>query len=287
MRANCPCFGVEGLARLAHHRIAMARLGWLFALAICGFPNAALGQSWAEAHTAGDYGRAAELLQQIVIEQLQAAGGGLDLDPVPARHLAVLYARGSGVTREPVLACALARLSDMAVHVRPPEPNQHPLAYQAMVDESERFVRANCEALTDRQQLAAGRSLGCFTFGMREGTLTIGEQTVSFDLLGLRLNESADDPSARELWCLQLVARIDSRTVTPPSDAAPGVLARSFVELLGWQMAGDPPGMCCSGRCSSSEERSWSWLQWSISYPLPPGQAPLSRPPSRCASASK
>jgi hypothetical protein len=45
------------------------------------------------------------------------------------------------------------------------------------------------------------------------------------------------------VWCSQLVARIESRTITPPLDAAPGVVARPFVELLGWQamqMAGDP-----------------------------------------------
>ena len=112
----------------------MARVGWLFVLAMCGLPHAALGQSWAEAYTAGD------------------------------------YAQGRGAA-----------------------------------------------------------AAGC--------------HEVWFDRLGLRLSESAADPSASDLWCPQLVARIESRTISPPSGAAPGVAARSFVELLAWhamQMAGDP-----------------------------------------------
>jgi hypothetical protein len=216
---------------------------WLPAGLTILLPAVAAAQPWADAFKAGDYSKAAELLQPIVVEQVQAMGAGADSDPAPARHLTVLYARGSGVSRDPVLACALARLSDMALHTRPPEPNQHPLAYKATMDESEAFVRANCEALTDRQQLAAGRSFGCFAFGLREGTLTIGERTVWVDRLGLRLSESEPDPPASVLWCSQVVARLEPRTIVPPADAAPGVVARSFVELLGWQglqMAGDP-----------------------------------------------
>jgi hypothetical protein len=72
--------------------------------------------------------------------------------------------------------------------------------------------------------------------------LAIGDQTVWVGRTGPRLSESADDPPASNVWCLQLVARLESRTIVPPADAAPGVVARSFVELLGWQamqMAGD------------------------------------------------
>jgi hypothetical protein len=234
-----------GLARLAHRRIAVVRVGLLLVLAMCGLPHTAVGQSWAEAYTARDYARAAELLQPIVIEQVQALGTGPDSDPAPARYLAVLYARGSGVSRDPVLACALARLSDMVrQQVRVPQfkDAQEAFAYKAILDESEQFVRAHCEALTNRQQLAAGRSLGCFAFGLREGTLTIGEQTIWVDRLGLRLSESAADPPASDLWCSQVVARLEPRTIVPPADAAPGVVARPFVELLAWQgmqMAGD------------------------------------------------
>jgi hypothetical protein len=77
---------------------------------------------------------------------------------------------------------------------------------------------------------------------MTEGTLSMGTQTVWLDRLGLRLSQSPPEQSTSDLPCLQLVARIAPRTITPPSDAAPGVRARSFVEVLGWQatpMAGN------------------------------------------------
>ncbi len=161
MPVNCPWLRRRRVARLAHHRLAMARVGWLFVLAMCGLPHAALGQSWAEAYTAGDYARAAALLQPIVMKQQQRMGVDSAPDPAPARHLAVMYERGSGVVRDPILACALARLSDIVRrHVRVSVRNVgEAFAYKASLDESEQFVRAHCESLTDRQQHAAGLSL--------------------------------------------------------------------------------------------------------------------------------
>jgi hypothetical protein len=208
-------------------------------------PAVATAQTWADAYKAGDYQRAAALLQPIVVAQAQSPGA-LDLDPAPARHLSILYARGSGVDRDPVLACGLARFSDMALHGRPFEGGHDPLtsamAHEATIKESERFTRGTCDGLAKPQQRAASDSVGCFAFGMPEEKLTIGEQTIWVDRLGVRLSESANDSGASAHRCLQLVARFGVRTIAPPEDAAPGVMVRSFVELLGWQamtMAGD------------------------------------------------
>lgn len=207
-------------------------------------PAVACAQPWADAYKAGEYAKAVELLQPIVIGQMQSMGTGPDADPAPARHLAVIYARGASVSRDPVLACALARLSDMNAQAAPARliDVQDYAAYRERLDESARFVATHCASLTNREQGAAGRALGCVAFGLREGPLTLGQQTVWVDRTGLRLSESADEAPASNLWCPQLVARVEARTFMPPADAAPGVVARSFVELLGWQatqMAGD------------------------------------------------
>lgn len=87
-------------------------------LAVCAMPPSAAAQSWADAYKAGDYAKAVALLQQIVIKQHQEAMA-TDPDPAPTRHLAALYAHGSGVERDPVVACALAQLSDMALRQVP------------------------------------------------------------------------------------------------------------------------------------------------------------------------
>jgi hypothetical protein len=219
---------------------------WLVAIVTFGaLPSAVAAQPWADAYKAGEYAKAASLLQPIAVEQVQSMGDGQNSDPAPARHLALLYARGSGVERDAILACTLAQLSDMASRQVPYRGTTAAdyTAYQASIDESERFVHAHCGPLTDRQRLAASRSLGCFAFGLHEGTVTLGEQTVWVDRIGLRLAPSEPDPLASDTWCSQLVARLGTRTVAPPADAAPSVVPRSFVELLGWQavhMADDP-----------------------------------------------
>ena len=218
---------------------------WLFAALLLLPPAIAAAQPWADAYNVADYQKAAQLLEPIVVAQVHAFSPA-DMDPAPFRHLAILYAHGSGVERDPVLACALARLSDIALRGRPPRFDHDPLAaaaaYKATIEESERFARAHCDGLTQRQLHAAGEAMGCPAFGMREAKLTIGEQTIVVDRSGFRLNE-VDETPASGSRCLQLVARVASRTIEPPADAAPGVLARTFVELLGWQamsMAGDP-----------------------------------------------
>jgi hypothetical protein len=130
----------------------MLKLRFLGILVTCALPHTAAAQPWMDAYKAGDYARAARLLQPIIMKQQQ----GVDTDPAdpgPARHLALVYARGSGVARDPILACALARLSDMVrqnVVVAQFRDAEEAFAYKAILDESEQFVRAHCEALTDR-----------------------------------------------------------------------------------------------------------------------------------------
>ena len=110
-------------------------------------------------------------------------------------------------------------------------------AYEAGLEESDRFVREHCDSLPEQDRLTATLSMGCFAFGMPEETLTIGRQTVLLGHGGIRL---ADTPPETLMGCPQVVARMRQLTIPPPPDAAPGVSARHFVELLAWRAGANP-----------------------------------------------
>lgn len=205
----------------------MPKVRLLMILALCALPRAAAAQPWADAYRSGDYHKAADLLQPLASDMGSR-------DPAPARHLAILYAQGLGVARDPIAACALAQVSEMAAHMA---DAMNIVAYEASLEESEQFVRKHCEDLSQQDRLSATLSMGCFAFGMPEEALTIGRQTVLVGRGGIRL---AETPQENLVDCPQVVARVRPLTIAPPSDAAPGVSARDFVELLAWQ-AGENP----------------------------------------------
>jgi hypothetical protein len=221
------------MARFAHMLKGMFRTSLLIALA-CAVSQAAGAQPWAEAYKAGDYAKAASLLQPIVIDHQQSMGAFFD--PEPSRALALLYAQGRGVPRDEVIACSLAQQYSGVMHMRPVSAvsAEDIQAYIESLAATVRFTRELCNGLTDRQKLAAAIGQGCFAFGLTEKTLTLGERTVWIDRVGPRLGESDDERVASNLWCPQLVARLEARTIEPPSDAAPGVKVRHFIELLSW-----------------------------------------------------
>ena len=229
---NRPSARLHG-GRLLACLIPIVRLFMI--LALCGLPCAAAAQPWADAYRTGDYQKAADLLHPVVIEPFIEL---TSTDPVPARHLAMLYAQGLGVARDPIAACSLAQISEMATHMAAPQYAQNISAYEAALQESQRFVREHCERLTRQDRLAASHSLGCFAFGMPEEKLTLGRQTVWVGRGGIRLAEVPEEGTP-DLGCPQFVARLRALTIPPPSDAAPGVRARHFVELLAWQVGKD------------------------------------------------
>jgi hypothetical protein len=204
-------------------------------LALCALPGIAAGQAWADAVRAGDYRKAAELLHPIVIGQALSM---TSTDPAPARQLASLYAQGLGVAPDPIASCALAQTADMTtLMAHPPEDI---FAYKARLEESQQFVRQHCEHLTDAEREAASRSMGCFAFGMPEASLPLGTRTARVGRAGIHLVGTLDDKGDSLTGCPQLIARVRSVTLAPPPDAAPGVKARDFVELLAWQVGQDP-----------------------------------------------
>lgn len=199
----------------------------LMILALCTLPHVAAAQAWADAFQSGDYQKAAVLLQPLASDMGSR-------DPAPARHLAMLYAQGLGVARDPIVACALAQASELAAHMA---HVSNIVAYEASLKESEQFVREHCDYLPEQDRLSASLSIGCFAFGMPEQALTIGRQTVLVGRGGIRL---ADTPPENLMGCPQLVARVRPLTIAPPPDAAPGVSARHFVDLLVWRGGVNP-----------------------------------------------
>jgi hypothetical protein len=209
----------------------------IIVLSFCALPVTASPQPWADAYKAGDYNRAAKLLLPLVLDFERLIDSA---NPAPARRLALLYAQGRGVPRDPIAACSLARLANMATQNEAPQFGNNIAGWNAHIEASEQFVHEQCDGLSHEDFLAASRSVGCYAFGMPEQVLTVGGQSVRVGKGGIRM---ADEPfpegSAPDFGCPQTVARIRPLTIAPPLDAAPDVRARHFIELISWGLGGD------------------------------------------------
>ena len=204
----------------------------LFLVVLCTLPGTASAQPWADAYRAEDYRTAADLLHPLVSQlQMQPESA----DPDPARHLATMYAQGLGVSRDLMTACSLAQVAGMATQMAAPKYAQNIAAYDASLKDADAFISKHCDGLTERDRTVASLTTGCFAFGMPEELLTLGTQTVQVGRGGIRLADAPDDKPDPILNCPLLIARVRALTIVPPADAAPGVIARHFVELLYWQ----------------------------------------------------
>lgn len=95
------------------------RLSRVLAVVVCcGLPIRASAQEWAAAYGAGNYEKAADLLQQMVIES--TAGEMASAPPEPYRHLALMYADGRGMTKDAIAACTLAQMAGQATMMTAP-----------------------------------------------------------------------------------------------------------------------------------------------------------------------
>jgi hypothetical protein len=201
------------------------------AVALSGFATTASAQAWAEAYRAGEYEKAADLLHRIVTDpdqQLTFAAFQ------PFRHLATMYAQGLGVQADPIAACAMAEMALTTAHMGAPHDANDPNAYNRFIAESEQFREQHCANLSQEDRLSAGRSMGCFAFGMPEATLQVGPHAVRVGRGGITL---AEEPVGKRMGlgaCPPVVARVRAFTLEPPANAAPDVKARHFVETLAW-----------------------------------------------------
>ena len=197
-------------------------------------PASASAQAWSDAYTAGNYEKAVDLLQQSVIDATQDML--MSGPPEPYRHLALMYADGRGVSKNEMTACSLAQMAGIATMMTAPNRYGADIpAYDAAVKHSEEFTRTHCEPLMPDDRLTAGRSMGCFAFGMPEETAIVAGRSVRIGRRGISVADSNEEPW--ELYgCPQLVARVRTTSLAPPEDAAPGVAARHFIEVFSWSV---------------------------------------------------
>lgn len=209
----------------------------LVAAAVLGRPAAADAQTWQAAYEAGDYQRAASLLQPLVIAAMDQATP--DDDPAASRALATMYAQGLGVERDPVLACSLAQQFQMAVAGMAPRLAHDLYRYTKLQQEADRFRDELCGGLSAGELVAAANSIGCYKFGLSPQVIAVGQHSVRVDREGIRLTDGA----APVQWeCAQAVAGVRVFDVTPPRDSLPGVTARHFIESLTWHVGRRPDG---------------------------------------------
>lgn len=204
----------------------------------CSLPSIASAQAWAQAYRAGDYGKAATLLHVIVTDPdyLTSTHG----DPLASRQLALMYAKGIGVSPDPIAACALAQMAEAATLMAPPRYASDIFAYQASQQEAEQFKHEHCAPLSHEERLIASRAMSCPAFGVPETVLTVGGQLVRVGRGGIRLAEAPVPDAADMSLCCAVLAHIAVRSIEPPADAAPGVEARHFVEVFSWRAGRHP-----------------------------------------------
>ena len=224
------------------------RLVWL--LLLCMLPSTVSAQPWADAYKAGDYQKAAVLLHPLVIQGVVQPDSG---DPEPPRLLAIMYAQGLGVPQDLIAACSLAQVVSMATHFGAPRYAQNIGAYDAAVKEADGFVNRHCDGLSSWDRMTASVSMGCFAFGMPEQVLMLGVEAVSVGRGGIWLRDAVPERPEQLMNCPMRIARVRAVTIEPPVDAAPGVVARHFIELLGW-LGGQRP----------AESTSLYVLQWQM-----------------------
>jgi len=198
--------------------------------ALCALPCAASAQPWRDAYKAGDYQKAAELLHPLVVQMAWQPGSA---DPDPSRHLATMYAQGLGVPKDPIAACELAQVAFEANQNYAPRLAPDIAAYDASIKAADAFMTKHCDELSEWDRIAAATR--CFAFGMPEEVLTLGSHTVRVGRGGILLADSPPDKPDQILNCPIIVARVRALTIEPPADAAPGVVARHFVELFYWR----------------------------------------------------
>ena len=219
----------------------MARLGMVLPLLLAA-SSALAAEPWSAAVKRGDYTAAATLLHRDVFEREHAPKTP---DAAALKQLALLYAEGKGVRRDPVLACGLIRAHAIAItkttktaaagraaqalverHCTPLTPSERALAFAAMT--CPRIGLTRGEAI----QLEPGWTI---QFNDRSATITRGgesrEQALPGDLLCrsqvLLMRHSTIEGSGSRARVRHVVEQ-----VTVQSAWRAGVLTRDLV----WQL---------------------------------------------------
>lgn len=214
----------------------MARLLPLL-LALAGLQDPAPG--WRDAFREARYETAADRLHAIVVEPDYSLRSQ---DPEPARHLAVLYAKGLGVPRDPIAACSLAGIARLVTQNAAPRFARDLAAYQRGLDEADRFYKEHCAGLTDEHRRTASRAIGCYALAMPEELLPVGGQLLRVGRDGIGVADAPDEQLAGLLNCPMLVARVRATSIHPPPGAVPEARSRHVVEVFAWTLGLSPSG---------------------------------------------
>jgi hypothetical protein len=210
-------------------------------LVVLLFIPLASGETWQDAIRARDYERAAQLLHPIV-----GAADDYTLhgqDPMPARQLAVMYAQGLGVPRDPIGACALAITARFPVENSAPRFAQDVAAWEANREQATKFVDQHCAGLLPQDLAKATTAVGCFAFAMPEEVFTIGKRRVRVGRSGIGLEDARDHKIMSLVQCPLFIARVRATTIPAPADAGPEVVPRHVVEVFAWMAGRDPKTM--------------------------------------------
>jgi len=213
-------------------------------LITCALPAVASAQPWLEAHKAGEYAKAANLLHEIVSDEATVLRGG-DLGVL--RLLAQMYKDGLGVPRDPVGACSLAQDAQMAAQMnpwtRPMVTMDDVRTYQAFQKEAEDFSAALCGALSGSDLLTASKSRGgCYSFGMPEETIFLGTHFVRISRAGIVLASTPERDMGGLFGCYLAIALVRARTIDVPENAPASIAPRHFIELFAWRRNNVPAG---------------------------------------------
>lgn len=206
-------------------------------LALAGLQGPA--QDWRDVFREARYEAAADRLHAIVVEPDYSLRSQ---DPEPARHLAVLYAKGLGVPRDPIAACSLAGTARLVTQNAAPRFALDIAAYRRGLDEADRFFKEHCGGLTDEHRRTASRAIGCYAMEMPEDLLPVGGQLVRVGRDGIGVADAPDAQFVGLLNCPMLIARVRATSIHPPPNAVAEARSRHVVEVFSWTLGLSPSG---------------------------------------------
>jgi hypothetical protein len=190
-------------------------------------------EPWAAAVKRGDFAAAATLLQRVVFEPAR----GAKPDASALKQLALLYADGKGVEKDPVLACGLLRAHAVAA-------SSVPRATVAAKRAAKTIVDHYCSPLSAADRAAAFAAMSCPRVGLQRGatvelepgwTLQFNDRSATV----ARNGEVREQPLAGEGLCRSQVMLVRHSALDRSTGAAigpkPGARmrnARHVIELV-------------------------------------------------------
>jgi len=184
--------------------------GMLLAAAILlGPATTVTAEPWAAAVKRGDFAAAATLLQRVVFEPARGARP----DAAALKQLALLYADGKGVDKDPVLACGLLRAHAVAASKAPRATAAAKRAAQTIVD---RY----CSPLSATERAAAFAAMSCPRVGLQRGAIVAIEPgwAIRFNDRSVTVTRNDDvreQPLAGDGLCRSQVLLVRHSTLDP------------------------------------------------------------------------